>query len=793
MKLGQRQVRPIVFAARSRARNVTGEADSDYSLYVDIRYADGSTSFGHALPFPVGTHDWQLRQAVIQPERPVDQLSVYCLLRNGHTGTAWFRDVVAREAPPDTRVFDGQLIRPAAALAIDRATGGGLFVRDVRAGSDLVQPPPRSDGRVPGLDLVITSRVQHQGDRTDVHVQLEDRRRSSAHSDQSRAISLYFALPLPSGAGPWIWGDDIRRQRPVTGAFDLAAVSREWDIGAVGAVSRHPFAAVWRDGQVLMLSHPLGEPRLVRLGASPANGLLYVVFDVALSAETRRFPGRAWVDFSIHRFPLDPLAAGNGFRAAVARYQQQHPADFARRFPVEREGTWLPFSAKSKIDRPADFGFGVHELHDLGEVASDQQLGIAPFRYLQVPDSYAVWLDEAPRAPAGPVHDLALAAAVKARLARQQRQGNLRQRREAEAILSSAFHDGSGRPVYRWSPAGQIPWCGGKAGCAFFAVSADPAIADRRWPLNKARVDWDQQARASYQQHPALAGEFVDGVQAATFRFLLDQRRTHWAVARQPLAFGAQGLTTGIPSLFATAAFVDWLAADVHGRGKLLMGNTLFEDVPWAGRAFDYLGVEVNWLRQAPGEAVRFVPDDDAKLSYRRTLAGQRPYGLLMNTDFAAFAAAAGGRAVERYFQIALFYGFYPSFFSADAANAPYWENPALVNRDRPLFRKYVPLIRRINAAGWQPMTGAASSDPAVHVERFGSWPDLHFTVRNTADRPVTARLTFQPALRLPDGLRLSPQVQPGAALPLSDEPTRASTVALAAAAVEVFRVDGGR
>ena len=75
----------------------------------------------------------------------------------------------------------------------------------------------------------------------------------------------------------------------------------------------------------------------------------------------------------------------------------------------------------------------------------------------------------------------------------------------------------------------------------------------------------------------------------------------------------------------------------MHGQGKLLMGNTLFEDVPWAGRAFDYLGVEVNWLQGG-----NFVPDDDARLSYRRTLAGQRPYGLLMNTDFRALAAAAG-------------------------------------------------------------------------------------------------------------------------------------------------------
>ena len=563
----------------------------------------------------------------------------------------------------------------------------------------------------------------------------------------------------------------------------------------MGTVSRHPFAAVWRDGQVVMLSHPLGQPRLARLGASPATGLLYLVFDLALAAETRRFPGKAWVDFSIHRFPLDPLAAGNGFRAAVARYQQQHPDDFARRFPPAREGTWLPFSTTSKIDRPADFGFGVHELHDLGEVARDQPLGIAPFRYLQVPDSYALWLDRAPRAPAGPVHDPALDAAVRARLNQQHRQGNPRQRREAEAILGAGFHDAAGRTIYRWSPAGQIPWCGGKAGCAFFPVSADPAIADRRWPLNKAHADWGPEAHASYRQHPGLAGEFVDGVQASTFRFLLDQRRAHWAVATQPLGFAAQGLAVGIPSLFATAAFVDWLAADVHRRGKLLMGNTLFEDVPWAGRAFDVLGTEVNWLPR-DGNDFRFVPDDDSRMSYRRALAGQRPYGLLMNTDFAALAAAAGGRAIERYFQIALFYGFYPSFFSADAANAPYWEDPAHVARDRPLFRKYVPLIRRINAAGWQPLTGATSNDPVVHLERFGRWPELYFTVRNTGDRPANVELRFEAALGLPTrALRAVRFIQAGSVnltKASAGVSSRSVSLALAPQAVELLRLEPG-
>ena len=67
-----------------------------------------------------------------------------------------------------------------------------------------------------------------------------------------------------------------------------------------------------------------------------------------------------------------------------------------------------------------------------------------------------------------------------------------------------------------------------------------------------------------------------------------------------------------------------------------------------------------------------------------------------MNTDYERF----GTNYVERYFQRCLFYGMFPSMFSHNAADNPYWRNPAWYNRDRPLFKKYIPLIRRVAEAG---------------------------------------------------------------------------------------------
>src|SRR5258708_30690430 len=113
----------------------------------------------------------------------------------------------------------------------------------------------------------------------------------------------------------------------------------------------------------------------------------------------------------------------------------------------------------------------------------------------------------------------------------------------------------------------------------------------------------------------------------------------------------------------------------------------------------------------------------------RRTMAGAKPYLLLMNTDYDVFTYDL----VERYFQRSLFYGMFPGMFSHNAADNPYWQNPKWYNRDRSLFKKYQPLIKRIAEAGWQPVTYARCENSQVWVERFG--PDargaIYFTLLN--------------------------------------------------------------
>jgi hypothetical protein len=108
---------------------------------------------------------------------------------------------------------------------------------------------------------------------------------------------------------------------------------------------------------------------------------------------------------------------------------------------------------------------------------------------------------------------------------------------------------------------------------------------------------------------------------------------------------------------------------------------------------------------------------------------------------------------VEKYFQRSLAYGIFPGMFSHNAADAPYWQNPAWYDRDRDLFKRYIPIVKRVAEAGWQPVTAMHCDNPLVRVERFGpGGSELYFTVHTTAASAQAFSLEPDGSLRLVNG-----------------------------------------
>ena len=102
--LEQTKPEPIFAVVYSKAEGVTGPANSDYSINLELTYTDRSHLYAQFAPFSVGNHDWERREVYVMPEKPVLDVYYYCLFRK-HGGKASFKgaELYTVEAPAGSR------------------------------------------------------------------------------------------------------------------------------------------------------------------------------------------------------------------------------------------------------------------------------------------------------------------------------------------------------------------------------------------------------------------------------------------------------------------------------------------------------------------------------------------------------------------------------------------------------------------------------------------------------------------------------------------------------------------
>ncbi|HAK94909.1 MAG TPA: hypothetical protein DCM87_07870 [Planctomycetes bacterium] len=657
--LDQTAPAPIRAVAWSRAENVGGGPDSDYSLYLDLLYADGTPLWGQTAAFSAGSHDWERREVVVFPDKPVKSLSFHLLLRR-HSGKAFFRDPELRQAaaPEGFISFDG------VPVTLAGPAREGLQLRDVAGGSDFVRA-----GTGTTLGVAVTVAEESTGGARIADVVLRDT------TGKDRALTLVYAVPFDAAE----WLADPRRREKIERPREYADASR-FAAGANGRLSRYPFGAAANAARGLALGLDPEHPVFFRVGFNSGAGELFLACDIGLAPEKNEARVR------IVRFEFAPAW---GFRAALAEYYRLFPNAFRSRTPVQ--GVWMPFAKISAVKGWEDFGFAFKEGNN--ETQWDDAHGIITFRYTE-PMTW--WMPMPKHLP----RTLAAAAAEAERLARE---GAPNLRSQARSLLASGYHDAHGKLIARLL---DTPWCDG----AVWSMNSMPGIAGEATDFN---LKWNPSVKESLYgpgRKGDLDGEYIDSSEGYVTGEL-DFRRAHFAAARTPLVFATD---TRAPAIFRGLIAFEYaraIAADVHGMGKLMMANATPDRLFWLAPLLDVMGTETNWN---PGGAWR--PMRDADLLYRRAVCGPKPFCFLMNTDFDAF----GPDRVERYMRRCLAYGMFPGFFSADASTGHYFSRPELYERDRPLFKTYVPLCKLLAEAGWEPITNARSSVPHVHVERFG-------------------------------------------------------------------------
>lgn len=680
--LDQTRPQPIIATAWSRSEGVTGGKNSDYSLYLDILYTDGTPQWGQVSPFNTGSHDWEKRQVVFFPVKPIKHVSFYVLLRR-HGGTAWFRDPQLRElsVPEGCSTFDAVPV-----LAGEKG-GTGLLLRDVAASSDFLDADSAAQ-----LGLHVTVALAAKGAAEQIDLTVTDT------TGADRAVAVYYRVPVPDGAVEWL-GNPLRREPAEPGREYLETA--RFSAGANGNLSLYPFGAVTVGAQGLALGFDPAFPAFGRVVYNQDSHELFVACDLGLAKE------KPSATFRFVRFPFAPEW---GFRGALSAYMELYPDAFRCRTP--KQGLWMPFAKISQVEGWQDFGFQFKEGNN--ETAWDDANGIITFRYTE-PMTW--WM----RMPKDMPRTFDAARAYAAELAAKPGSPQ----RAAQALLTSGYHDEQGQLA---ALLRDTPWCDG----AVWSMNSMPGIAGE---ITDFKLKWNPQLVESLygaSRKGDLDGEYVDSSEGYVTAEL-DFRRDHFAVADRPMTFALDSLKPAVFRGLIAFEYVRGIEQDIHRMDKLMMANSTPIRLWWLAPLLDVLGTETDWNRNAT-----WRPMSHTDLAYRRALCGPKPYCFLMNTNFDEFDHAR----VEKYMQRSLAYGMFPGFFSANAATGQYFTRPDLYNRDRDLFRRYVPLCKRIAEAGWQPVTLARTTTPQVYLERFG---DRFLTVFNDGDseQDIQVHVTF--------------------------------------------------
>lgn len=487
---------------------------------------------------------------------------------------------------------------------------------------------------------------------------------------------------------------------PPDGAFNSSEIHNGGygDKVGLGITSFYPIASISTPSLGLGWGVDLGLPIVYRLIFEPATGMI-AEFDLAMAKETVKFPNRAF--FKLQLFEHEPKWH---FRAALKKYYQINPDYFKKR--VMNEGIWLPFTPLYTIKDYQDFGIAFHEtdwkakdrgFNNESTIKADKNAGVYSFQYTEP------WDVQIPIAGT----DLSYNEIVSDRVISQ---------KEKTFIQNSVTLDKAGL------------WQARKLKTPWFNTGWAVSITTNSSPYLKGYSAYNNVRKEEIDPANKMV---VDGVYFDSmewnWHYDLNYNRNHFEVANYPLTFSSS-LEKPKPAIWNYSSeyeTMNFIAREMHLKGKLTMGNGYGWN-PFAAGVLDLFGSEISWYSKASS--------DKKRLLFFRSISYQKPIVFLLNEglDDTAFTTPPY-IGYEKYFEKMLAYGFFPSFFSVDASSDPYWRDSAKYNIGRPFFKKYIPLIKMISQAGWEPITYATTKSNEISIERFGNNINdgLYFTIYN--------------------------------------------------------------
>jgi len=739
--LDQKEPRPILISCESQFTGPKKIPGGDYSLYVDAIYDDDTPQWGIKAVFegnaPIDGNAWESAHAIFCPEKPIKRLTCYCLFRH-RIGNVKFRSPKLIQANPENQkniTFDGLSV-----TQNNRQNSPNdsihFYLRDTAENSDWYLLNPVACEKKENLTIQkfetalgssspqfsVTAETQ-----TEKNGFISDTLKIRALKPASRCVTLVAAIPAKNIVRAFHGLDKVDG---ITGQKEIYASVFPTQAG-MKQLSRFPIQGVASDASETWFGLNPHFPAVYRTFFNPFTDELCVAFDLGFIPEKTEWELRTC------RF----TQTEGGMRQAWKTYCAAYPEAFCVRVP--KMGNWMAFAPISQVKNPEDFGFAFKEGTD--EPAWDDQNGMITFRYTE-PMTW--WMkfdlpkkegetDEELAARTGRNTSqelLALGAETVKELAEK---GN----GYAKSWLTSVMHDETGSPYGLWL---DTPWCRG----IVWSLSGLPNIPGDSDFKNKWSVSYVQSVYPKTEipenvpmPGPGIDGEYIDSAEGYVTA-QLDFRKDHLPHTETPLTFSLENRTPAIFRGLTTFEYVRGIERDVHAAGKLMMANSTPSHIFWLAPLLDVMGTESNWNWNG-----KWKPMSIEELQYRRMICAGKPFCFLQNTDFTLFPYELS----EKFMQRALAFGMFPSYFSADASTKHYFKNPELYERDRPLFKKYLPICRMVGEAGWEPLTGVKVNDSRLLIERFGNPQNGHYflTLFNPEKETIATEIThFEPELK---------------------------------------------
>lgn len=570
---------------------------------------------------------------------------------------------------------------------------------------------PRFTGVIPGTPITVDARVLPAG--RVVTIQTSVSAPSLWLHKNPTALVLSFRLPL-SAAG-WRWGDYLRQDHPIEPG---KSYSHYQIIGRrqFREVSVFPMAAVAGPEHGVALMAPLHPTLLTRMRYD-GEGYLCAEFDLGLADR-----GRGAVDATTFSFDILRFAPRWGFRSALAAYYARYPELFAS--SAKQGGWWIGPSERARDLQ--DFGLQYAEAHFARPepTKANNEMGLYTCSYSEP------WMW---RILASEENDVSQAEALRVYLPGLERDANLPatvmdghdywpapRRESVRAFLNSAVYDTDGKYMQnsvRTYSAG-----------AFIEMNTSclPTIHSSRWgDMSRGLLSYRYETLKDAERCAAggarLEGVYFDSIGNWSDIAAEDHRPEHFQFAKYPLTFSC---ATGAPVVSGLAAMAEYMQF-IRQKSYITMANSDCAYAAYAAPFLDMVGAGENFSEEAAA---------DEALSHLRSVAFRKSVSFGNTGMLSAPAAEAEAR-----FRLLLLYNIHAGIFCSDVA---------ALDRVRPLYQRYVPLMREMGEAGWEPVTWATADDPQLWVERYGPGPSgrSYFAVRNPTGRSLTAALRVEPS-----------------------------------------------